>query len=234
MAITEPYEIDGVTVGATPVSIVSGNTTPQSVTDNGWVNFYIDPGSLAKGDSYDWTVHEKCLSGSTQRVLGKGSFSHANGGNIIHPGYLMLHGWDIRLAKISGTDRALDAVIRAVLGSGVTEYDSVSGLTVGSTELSLLSGTSTLQEDTNAGFYQLVIDTIAAGLGVSDYFEIRIYEKVESAGGTKKNVFYGVIGGPQFRMFASQIILLRNGWDITMKKLSGSDCSFDASIRRVA
>ena len=35
MAISEPYELDGVTVGASELSIVSGTTTLQTVTDDG-------------------------------------------------------------------------------------------------------------------------------------------------------------------------------------------------------
>jgi len=67
-----------------------------------------------------------------------------------------------------------------------------------------------------------------------DEFRIRIYEKVEGTGGVKKVVCQFTLQGVQSEVFVSPSLVLMNGWDMSLQKVSGADGAFDASIRKIA
>lgn len=117
MAISEPYELDGVTVGASELSIVSGTTTLQTVTDDGVYQLWVDPlvGPMAKGDEFRIRLYEKVeATGGTKRVFFSATLSDAQSEPYVTPTFILMHGWDMTIQKIAGTDRAFDASIRKV------------------------------------------------------------------------------------------------------------------------
>lgn len=107
-------------------------------------------------------------------------------------------------------------------------------LTVSTTELSLVSGTSTLQEVTVDGVYQVMLDLSAMANG--DAFEARIYEKVRASGTKRVIAFYlftdaqGADGANQ----ALEPLQLMHGWDVTLIKTAGTDRAIGYSIRKAA
>lgn len=104
-------------------------------------------------------------------------------------------------------------------------------VTVSTTELSLLNGNSTIAANTSAGVYQVFVDLNA--MTVSEQYQLKIYEKTIS-GGTQRVIqdviFSGVQGNP---IYASPSLILLNGWDMSLKKLAGTDRSLIWSIRAV-
>ena len=106
------------------------------------------------------------------------------------------------------------------------------GVTISTTEISIVSGTSSLQTITDDGVYQLWVD--AGNMAKADEFRIRAYEKVEGSGGTKKVFAQWTLQGVQTEIFCTPTFILINGWDFTLLKLAGTDRAFDASIRKVA
>ena len=113
----------------------------------------------------------------------------------------------------------------------ISEPYGLDGVTVGSTELSIVSGTTSLQTITDDGVYQLWVDAYAMAKG--DEFRIRAYEKVEGTGGTKKVFCQWTLLGAQTEVFVTPSFVLINGWDFTIQKIAGTDRAFDASIRRL-
>lgn len=111
----------------------------------------------------------------------------------------------------------------------VTTAFELSAVTVGATELSIVSGTTTLQNNTTAGVYQLVID--AANMAKGDQFIVKLYEKCKAAG-TKRVFSAWSLLGVQSQLFITPSFMLLNGWDMTITKLAGTDRAFDASIRK--
>jgi hypothetical protein len=107
-----------------------------------------------------------------------------------------------------------------------------SAWTVSTTELSIISGTSTLQASTTPGMYVLMIDGVA-NMAKGDDFEARIYETVR-ASGTKRRITKIPISGVQSEIIETTPFLLGIGWDMTMIRLAGSDRAFDVSIRQIA
>jgi hypothetical protein len=116
MPISEPYELDGVTVGTTAISIVSGTTTPQSVTDDGVYQLWVDGvATLTKTEEYEITIWEIVeATGATQRQVFRATIKGVQSEVWVSPMLILIHGWDMRLKKLAGTDRALDASIRKV------------------------------------------------------------------------------------------------------------------------
>lgn len=115
----------------------------------------------------------------------------------------------------------------------ISVHAELDNVTVGATELSIISGTTTLSTDTTDGVFQLWVDD-QGNMTKTEEYAIRIYEKVEETGGTKKLVFKATIKGVQSELFVSPMLILMHGWDMTLQKLAGTDRAFDANIRKVA
>jgi hypothetical protein len=104
--------------------------------------------------------------------------------------------------------------------------------TVSTTEWSFTTDTSGPDTDTTDGVFQMFLDVSALGAG--DIFQISIYEKV-SSGGTQRLVYRDVLSGAQAQpLWVSPSLVLLHGWDLTVKKLAGTDRSIEGSIRSVA
>lgn len=115
MAISEPYGLDGVTVGATELSIVSGTTTLQTITDDGVYQLWVDAGAMAKGDEFIVRLYEKVeATGGTKKVFHSGTLQGVQTENFVTPTFILINGWDMTIQKLAGTDRAFDASIRKV------------------------------------------------------------------------------------------------------------------------
>lgn len=102
--------------------------------------------------------------------------------------------------------------------------------TVGLAELSLVSGTTTLQSVTIPGVIQLFIDSTNMASG--DEYQIKIKDKIISAG-AQENLYVATLDGKQDTPFVTASLILYHGWDITLVKISGTDRSFSWSIRKV-
>lgn len=115
MAISEPHELDGVTVTATELSIPSGTTTLSTRTESGVYQLFIDAGLMAKGDEYRVKIYEKVeATGGTKKVLCQWTLLGAQSEIFVTPTFILMHGWDMTIQKIAGTDRAFDASVRKV------------------------------------------------------------------------------------------------------------------------
>lgn len=115
MAISEPYELDGVTVGTTELSIVSGTTTLQTITDDGVYQLWIDAGNMAKADEFIVKCYEKVEgTGGTKKVFAQWSLQGVQTEIFVTPTFILINGWDFTITKLAGTDRAFDASIRKV------------------------------------------------------------------------------------------------------------------------
>ena len=115
MAITEPYELDGVTVGTSELSIVSGTTSLQTITTAGVYQLWVDAGNMAKADEFRIKAYEKVeATGGTKKVFAQWSLLGVQTENFVTPTFILLNGWDFTITKIAGTDRAFDASIRKV------------------------------------------------------------------------------------------------------------------------
>ncbi len=103
--------------------------------------------------------------------------------------------------------------------------------TVGTTEHSFTTDTSGPDADTTTGAFQGYFDLSA--LAVGDTFEIKVYEKVASSGGTQRVVFKATLTGAQAEPhFVTPSLILGVGWDMTVKKIAGTDRAITGRIAR--
>lgn len=114
MAITAPYS-GTATIGTTETSLVSGTTTLQTATVPGIYQACVDLSALTTADLFEMTIYEAATSGGTKRVAWRRRF----GGPlpepiVITPSLLLMHGWDMTLDKVLGTDRSISWSIRQV------------------------------------------------------------------------------------------------------------------------
>lgn len=104
--------------------------------------------------------------------------------------------------------------------------------TVSTTEWSLTTDTAGPDTETSDGIFQVFLDLSA--VAAADVFEFRVYEKVLAAS-TQRKVFAARFADAQADpVWASPSLVLLNGWDMTLIKISGTDRSIDWSIRKVA
>lgn len=114
MAISEAYA-NSQTVTTTEHSMVNDSSTIATDATDGIYQAFLDLNALAAGDVFEFRILEKVLSSSTQREVMSARFANAQGSpNWTSPTLLLLHGWDMTLKKISGTDRNIDWSIRKV------------------------------------------------------------------------------------------------------------------------
>lgn len=114
MAITEAFS-GTETVTTTEWSLSTDTAGPDTQTDDGIYQVFLDLNALAAGDVFEFDVYEKVLGSSTQRVVYTARFANAQGAPVwVSPSLVLMHGWDMTLRKISGTDRSIDWSVRKV------------------------------------------------------------------------------------------------------------------------
>lgn len=99
---------------------------------------------------------------------------------------------------------------------------------IGATQFSLTNGNTTIASQTAKGTYQVFLDTSAIGAG--DQYEIRILEKCRSSS-TQRRAMSAILTGGMADSWQSPALMLGNGWDVTVQKLSGTDRTIEWSIR---
>lgn len=114
MPIAEHASRTAATVGTTEYSIVNGSTTLATDPTDAIIQVYVDPANMAVGDEYVLRVYETVRSGGTKRVVEEWTLMGAQSEALVTPSMLVMHGWDVTLQKVAGTDRAFDLSIRKV------------------------------------------------------------------------------------------------------------------------
>ncbi len=111
---------------------------------------------------------------------------------------------------------------------GISNIDGSN--TVSSTEFSLTNFSTTIATQTTDAIVQAFVDLNAMAAG--DQYQLRVYEKLNA--GTQRVVYEAVVTGaqsPPIYVFPS--LILTDGWDVTAKKLAGTDRTIVSSVRQV-
>lgn len=114
MAINEAYVSTGSVIGTTEYSLPNDSTTLTPITVDGVYQIWIELANMVAGDEYQLTVKEKVHSAGTQRTVYNVTLVGGQPGPWVSPSLILLHGWDVTLKKISGTDRSFAWSIRKV------------------------------------------------------------------------------------------------------------------------
>lgn len=104
--------------------------------------------------------------------------------------------------------------------------------TVSTTEWSMTTDTSGPDVDTTSGLFQAFVDLNALAAG--DVFEFKAYEKVRT-GDTQRLVYAVSFANVQASpVWVSPTLILGVGWDMTLKKISGTDRAINWRISMVS
>jgi len=104
--------------------------------------------------------------------------------------------------------------------------------TVSTTEHSLTTDTAGPDADTTSGIFQALVDLNAVAAG--DVFEFKAYEKVRT-GDTQRMIYSARFANTQAApVWVSPTLVLGIGWDMTMKKISGTDRAINWRISKIA
>lgn len=114
MAITEAYG-NSATIGTTEYSLPNNSTTLTPITDDGVYQVFLDLANLTVTEEYLIQVKEKVTSGGSQRGVFAATVLGAQGEPAwVSPSLVLLHGWDVTITKVAGTDSTIEWSIRKV------------------------------------------------------------------------------------------------------------------------
>jgi hypothetical protein len=114
MALSEAYT-GSYTVTTEEYSLPNAGaySSANGITTDGIYQVFLDLSAIAAGDEFELKVYEKATSGGTQRLCYIKTFAGTCAMPInVTPSLILLHGWDVTLKKIAGTDRSLSWSIR--------------------------------------------------------------------------------------------------------------------------
>ena len=115
MAISETYSNAGATIGATEYSLTAASTTLGAITTDGVYQLFLDMNAMVAADQYQIRIYEKCYSSGTQRVVYEAILTGAQNQPIFSaPSLILIHGWEMTVKKLAGTDRSIPWSIRQV------------------------------------------------------------------------------------------------------------------------
>lgn len=225
------YEVTK-TVGTTDWSFTADQSGAAAQTTSGVYQGWFDLSNLAAGDVFEIRCYEKIpSSGGAQRIVWSAFATGAQAEPIlVTPTLLLGVSWDFVVKKISGSDRSVVGRIARVGDiSTLAAYEV--GETVGTTEHSFTTDTAGPDAATVPGVYQAFIDVNAIAAG--DVFELALYEKVASSSGTQRLVWKHVLSGAYSRpALALPSFIVGVGWDMTLKKIAGTDRAINARIAK--
>jgi hypothetical protein len=114
MALSAAYE-NSASVSTTEYSLPNNSTTLTPITADGVYQLFLDLNALVAGDTYELKLYEKVLSAGTQRLIETWVFTGVQGKpHWVAPSLLLLHGWDMTLKRLAGSDRTIGWSIRQV------------------------------------------------------------------------------------------------------------------------
>jgi len=113
MAITELYT-NSATISTTEYSLPNNSTTPASITTDGIYQIWINFSTMTAAEQYEVKIKEKVTSGGSQVTIYHSILEGTQGGPWVSPSLCMIHGWDVTVKKLAGTDRSIAWSIRQV------------------------------------------------------------------------------------------------------------------------
>lgn len=114
MAISEAYA-GSATISATEYSLPNNSTSLAAITTDGVYQVFLDLSALTTTEEYLIQVKEKVTSGGTQQVVYSATVVGKQSTPAwVSPSLILMHGWDVTIDRVAGTDRSISWSIRQV------------------------------------------------------------------------------------------------------------------------
>lgn len=117
MAISAAYE-NSASISGTEYSLPNNTTYAggSAITVDGVYQVLIDFSALQSTETYEFKMYEKVQSAGTQRVFEYACYVGVQQQpHLITPPFILMHGWDVTLKKLAGTDRTIAWCIRKIV-----------------------------------------------------------------------------------------------------------------------
>lgn len=105
-------------ISTTEYSLPNASTTLTLKTDQGMMQGWVDFVNLAAGDSYRLRFKRKIRSASSAAsTIVDVTIAGPQAAPYVLPSFIVRHGWDVTLLKVTGTDRTIEWSIEVVVVS---------------------------------------------------------------------------------------------------------------------
>lgn len=206
--------------------LASDSTSKTDQTDDCILQAWLDVPTIGTSNTITIKVYEKINAG-TQRLLLSSFTNRTPYGALVLPSLILGEGWEIS-ATAGGAGITLGWSLRKITGGTFTFLND--SATISGTEYFLASDSTTQVAQTNDCLLQVMIDfgTLQAG----DSYAVNIYEKIN--GTQRPAMFEKIVNGVQDGPLVFPMLLVGDGWDVGVKKLTGTDRTINWSLRQVA
>jgi hypothetical protein len=100
---------------------------------------------------------------------------------------------------------------------------------ISTTEYFLASDSTTATYQTTDCILQAYIHI--ASMAAGDQYEVKVYEKVNAQG--PQLIYYAVLDGAQANPLVTPSLIVGDGWEVSVKKLAGTDRTVHWSLRKI-
>lgn len=228
---SELYTLNA-SISTSEYSIPNGGTVLQSITTPVLLTGLIDAEPVADGDVFRVRVKEKVVSGGTQRTILDFLICNDQQTSPLYSfgPFLLLHGWDVTVIRVAGSDRTLVGRVEVSTGPNITELYGRSNTSVTNSGYSIVNNSTTPAALASPAIVQFMCHD-RGNMVKADEFELAVLEKAIS-GGTQRTMFSRRCHDVQtVASFVTPLLAVRHGWDGVMDRIAGADRNWDMSCR---
>lgn len=216
------------TISVTPGSatVLSSETSLSGGVQatSGRLDVVLDVSNLALGDRVRLRVKQTVNGGSAAAVIER-IIEGVQAESVVFENLLVDGNWEVTGQTLAGSDRSIGFSLR-IDEQDVTSNDDAA--LISSTEYFLAADGVGASPQTADVYTQLVLDPLALSFG--DEFVVRAYEKANA--GTMRQIYSDILRGERDTFWASPLLIMGEGWEFSVQKVSGTDRSIPWSIRR--
>lgn len=103
--------------GTQTCSVGTEHTVTGAETEDGVFQFFADLADMAAGDTVEFRIKEKVVSGGTQRTVFTASVAHVQAADDavwVSPSVILIHDWDFSIKQTAGVSCDIPWSIRQV------------------------------------------------------------------------------------------------------------------------
>jgi hypothetical protein len=114
MAYSEAYS-GSATISTTEYSLTNNSTTLAAQTTDAQIDIVIDFSAMTATEQYEIAIYEKVRAADSQMLaFPKATLTGAQPSAFVFLSPTLLHGWDVSVKKVTGTDRTIKWSIRSI------------------------------------------------------------------------------------------------------------------------
>jgi hypothetical protein len=214
------------TVGSTEYSLLAADAFSAASlrSADGYLDATIDLSALAAGDRFQVAAYEKVGAGLLRAVFSRVFEGPVLEGLVVRDMFVG-EAYDLTAMKLAGTDRTIRAT--SYLFAPASPALAPGSATVGSSRISLITGTTTLAPQATRRRLQVWLDPSAMAAG--DEYLLIVW--APAGGGAALPIYRSRLRGARATLFWTPTLTVGEAWDVTLEKVTGTDRAIRWSLR---